>query len=119
MRRTRNVASKGKSRFKAPRGPAPRRQLEELQNQMMQAQNNLAEAVVTASAGGGAVTVEMTGAQELRSITIKPEVVDPEDVEMLQDLIMAALREAMEKSHQLAAEMLGPLAGGMDLSGLL
>ncbi len=113
------MGSKGKSRFKAPRGPAPRQQLEQLQNQMMQAQDNLAEAVVTASAGGGAVIIEMTGAQELRSITIKPEVVDPEDVEMLQDLIMAAFKEAMEKSRQLAADMLGPLAGGMDLSGLL
>ena len=113
------MGSKGKSRFKAPRGPAPRQQLEQLQNQMMQAQNNLAEATVTASAGGGAVTVEMTGAQELRSVTIKPEVVDPEDVEMLQDLIMAAFKEAQEKSRQLAADMLGPLAGGMDISGLL
>ena len=86
------MGSKGKSRFKVPRGPAPRQQLEQLQNQMMQAQNNLAEAVVTASAGGGAVVIEMTGAQELRSITIKPEVVDPEDVEMLQDLIMPRSR---------------------------
>jgi len=86
---------------------------------MIEAQNSLAEAVVTASAGGGAVTVEMTGAQELRSVTIKPEVVDPEDVEMLQDLIVAAFKEAQEKTRQLAADMLGPLAGGMDISGLL
>lgn len=113
------MGSKGKSRFKVPRGPAPRQQLEQLQNQMMQAQDTLAETVVTASVGGGAVTVEMTGAQELRSITIKPEVVDPEDVEMLQDLIMAAFKEATDKSRQLAAEMLGPLAGGMDIAGLL
>lgn len=113
------MGSKGKSRFKAPRGPAPRQQLELLQNQMMQAQNNLAEATVTASVGGGAVTIEMTGTQELRSVAIKPEVVDPEDVEMLQDLIVAAFKEAQEKSRQLASEMLGPLAGGIDIAGLL
>ena len=112
------MGSKGKKRFKAPRPPMAR-QLAQLQNQMAQAQASLEEEAVTASVGGGAVTIEMTGAQELRSISIKPQVVDPEDVEMLQDLIMAAFAEAQEKSRQLAVEKLGPLAGGIDLPGLL
>jgi len=94
-------------------------QLEQLQNQVLQAQESLAEATVTASAGGGAVEIEMTGQQELRSIRIKPEVVDPEDVEMLEDLLLAAFREAQERARQLASEKLGPLAGGIDIPGLL
>ena len=115
------MGSKGKSRFKAG-GGAPRspmmRQLEELQKQMEQTQASLAEAIVTATAGGGAVTLSMNGNQELRSIVIKPEVVDPEDVEMLQDLIMAAYKEALVQSRKLAEERLGPLTGGLELPGL-
>jgi hypothetical protein len=94
------------------------KQLQELQSQMAQAQAALEEETVTVSVGGGAVTIEMTGAQELRSIEIKPEVVDPDDVEMLQDLLTAAFQEAMQKSQELAAERLGPLAGGIDIPGL-
>jgi hypothetical protein len=93
-------------------------QIEQLQAQMAQAQASLAEEVVTVSVGGGAVTVEMTGAQELRSIKIQPDVLNPDDVEMLQDMLMAAFKEAMEKSQQLASQKLGPLAGGIDLPGL-
>lgn len=114
------MGSKGKSRFKAPRAPMAQQlqQLEQLQQQMAQAQASLAETIIAATAGGGAVTIEMTGAQEMRSIEIKPEVVDPEDVEMLQDLIMAAYREALDKSHQLAQDRLSPLAGGISIPGL-
>ena len=112
------MASKGKKRYKAPAAPNMMRRLEELQSQMAQAQAALEEETITASVGGGAVTVEMTGGQELRSITIKPEVVDPDDVEMLQDLIVAAFKEAQEKSQKLAAEKMGPLAGGLDVPGL-
>jgi nucleoid-associated protein EbfC len=117
------VGSKGKSRFKQPRlqsapGGGRMQQLEQLQVQMNQAQAALAEATVTATAGGGAITIEMNGAQEVKSIKIKPEVVDPADVEMLQDLIMAAYQEALVKSRQLAAEKLGPLTGGIDIPGL-
>ena len=111
------MARKGRGRPKGPGGNM-RKQIEALQNQMAQAQASLEEEVVTASVGGGAVTLEMTGAQELRSITIQPEAVDPEDVEMLQDLIMAAFGEAMEKAQQLASTKLGPLAGGIDIPGL-
>lgn len=117
------MGSKGKKRFKVPMAggrPANRmEQMEQLQKQMAEAQQSLGEATVTASAGGGAVTVEMTGTQELRAITIKPEVVDPDDVEMLQDLIVAAFKEAQNKTQELASQMLGPLAGGMDIGGLL
>ncbi|MCD6520020.1 MAG: YbaB/EbfC family nucleoid-associated protein [Anaerolineae bacterium] len=94
------------------------KQLEELQNQMLQAQTSLEEETVTASAGGGAVVVEMTGTQELRSIKISPEVVDPEDVEMLEDLIVAAFKEAQAKAQALAQSKLGPLTGGIDIPGL-
>lgn len=114
------MASKGKKRFKRPKTPLPSvmKQLEELQDQMAQAQAALEEQVVSASVGGGAVTVEMTGAQELQSITINPEVVDPDDVEMLQDLIVAAFKEAQAKSQELASQRLGPLAGGVNIPGL-
>ncbi|MFH1085805.1 MAG: YbaB/EbfC family nucleoid-associated protein [Chloroflexota bacterium] len=95
------------------------RQIEELQNQMAQAQAALGEAVVQGSAGGGAVVVEMTGSQELRAITIKPEVVDPEDVEMLQDLIMSAFKDAVTKAQALTQERMGPLTAGLDIPGLL
>ena len=94
------------------------KQLEEMQRQMAEAQASLEDEVVSVSVGGGAITIEMTGAQELRSITIKPDVVDPEDVEMLQDLLMAAFNEALSKSQQLAADRLGPLTGGVDIPGL-
>jgi len=111
------VARKGKSRYRGPRGggASMMKRLEELQRQMAEAQAALEEAVVTATAGGGAVTIEMTGAQELKSVKIDPEVVDPEDVEMLEDLIIAAFKEAQAKVAQLAQETMGPLAGGADL----
>ncbi len=119
------MGSKGKKRFKAPAMPRGAgggnmmQQFEELQSQMAQAQSALADEVVTASVGGGAVTIEMTGSQELRSVKIRPDVVDPEDVEMLQDLLLAAFKEAMAKSQQLASDRLSPLTGGLDLPGIL
>jgi nucleoid-associated protein EbfC len=81
------------------------------------AQARAAEEVVTGSAGGGVVTVEMTGTGEVRSITLAPEVVDPEDIEMLQDLIVAALHDAGLKVTALQRDALGAL-GGLDLDGL-
>jgi len=94
-------------------------QLQQLQSQISEAQTALEQATVTATAGGGAVSITMTGAREMVSIAIQPEVLDPAEVEMLQDLILAAFKEAQDKSQQLAAQMLGPLAGGTDLGGLL
>ena len=113
------MGSKGKRRFKAPAVAKSRmQQIEDLQNQVAQAEAALAETTVTATVGGGAVTVEMSGTQELVSIKIKPEVVDPEDVEMLEDLIMAAFKEAQEKSQRILSDKLGPVTGGLDLPGL-
>lgn len=115
------MGSKGKRRFKMPAGPAgrPPTQVEQMQNQMQQMQAQLAASLVTGTSGGGAVVVEMSGDQQVKSIKIRPEVVDPEDVEMLEDLILAAIKEAQEKVTSLMSETLGPLAGGLDLGGLL
>lgn len=113
------MARKGRGGFQPPGGGnSMMKRLQELQKQMEEAQASLEEQVVTASVGGGAVTVEMTGAQELCSITIDPAVVDPDDVEMLQDLILAAFEQAQEKVTKLTQETMGPLAGGMDIPGL-
>jgi hypothetical protein len=98
--------------------PDMRQQIMKLQEQMMQTQEALGEETVTVTSGGGVVTVVMSGHQRLESIKIAPEVVDPEDVEMLQDLIIAAVNEAIERSQGLAAQQLGSLTGGLDLGGL-
>jgi len=93
-------------------------QVQKLQEEMLKAQEALAEETVEATAGGGVVRVEMTGQLELRSIIIDPEVVDPEDVEMLQDLIAAAINEAITTAQALAAERMGALTGGLNIPGL-
>jgi DNA-binding YbaB/EbfC family protein len=93
-------------------------QLQAMQKQMMEAQEALGSKTVEISAGGGAVTVVMTGHQKLQSIKIDPEVVNPEDVEMLQDLIVAAINEAVEASQNLAADELGAITGGLNIPGL-
>lgn len=93
-------------------------QLQAMQQQMLEAQEALGDKTVEVSVGGGAVTVVMTGHQKLDSITIKPEVIDPEDVEMLQDLIVAAINEAVETSQNLAADELGSITGGLSIPGL-
>jgi DNA-binding YbaB/EbfC family protein len=103
--------------------PDMRQQIRMLQEQMLQTQESLGDETVSVTAGGGVVEVVMTGQQRVESIKIDPEVVDPEDVEMLQDLIVAAVNEAIEKSQGLAAQRLGALTGGLgglgDLGGLL
>ncbi len=100
--------------------PDMRQQIMKLQEQMLETQESLGEETVTASAGGGVVQVVMTGHQRVQSVIIDPEVVDPEDVEMLQDLVMAAVNEALELSHAIAAERMGALTGGLGgLGGLL
>jgi DNA-binding YbaB/EbfC family protein len=93
-------------------------QLQQLQQQMLDTQEALGDEVMEVTAGGGAITVAVTGHQRIQSITIDPEVVDPEDIDMLQDLIVAAVNEAIEKSQNLAAERLGGLTGGLGLPGL-
>jgi hypothetical protein len=86
---------------------------QQMQRQMQKIQEELAVATVEGTAGGGAITVQMNGHREVQSITIAPEVVDPEDVEMLQDLLLAAIHDATKKAQDLAEERLGPLMGGM------
>lgn len=96
-------------------------QVQEMQAQMAATQEELADQKVEATAGGGMVRVEMSGSKELLSIEIDPEVVDPEDIEMLQDLVVAAVNEGLRQVDQLAQEKMGGVAGGLgglDLSGL-
>lgn len=95
-------------------------QASQMQSQMAEAQQEAAEQVVVGAAGGGVVRVEVTGGMEFRSVTISPEAVDPADVEMLQDLVLAALHDAVERVQALQAGTLGALdLGGLDLGGLL
>jgi len=91
---------------------------ERMQRQMVKIQEELAKETVEASAGGGAVKATMTGQQKLVSIVIDPEVVDPEDVEMLQDLVVAAVNDALVKSQELQAKRLSVLTGGLKIPGL-
>ncbi|GAA2092153.1 YbaB/EbfC family nucleoid-associated protein [Microlunatus panaciterrae] len=90
-------------------------QAQAMQQQLLNAQQELAETEVEGSAGGDLVTATVTGAGELVALTIKPEAVDPEDTETLADLVLAAVRDASSKSQALAAAKLGPMAGGMGL----
>ncbi|HID63577.1 MAG TPA: YbaB/EbfC family nucleoid-associated protein [Anaerolineae bacterium] len=100
-------------------GGAMLQQLQKLQEEMVKTQEALGDETVTVTAGGGAITVVISGHQKIQSITIEPEVVDPDDVEMLQDLVMAAVNEAIDKSQQLAADRLGALTGGLSIPGLM
>ena len=102
--------------------PDTRQMIAKIQEQMLQTQEELGERTVTVTAGGGVIEVVMTGHQQLQSIKIDSEVVDPEDVEMLQDLIIAAINEGIERSQALAAEQMSALTGGLglgDLGGIL
>jgi len=94
------------------------RQAQMLQKKMSKLQDELAEREVTGTAGGGMITVVCTGKQELRSITIDKNAVDPEDVEMLQDLVLAATNDALRKSKEMAEGEMGALTGGMNIPGL-
>jgi DNA-binding YbaB/EbfC family protein len=93
-------------------------QLQAMQQQMVEAQEALGDKTVEITAGGGAIKVVITGHQKLQSITIAPEVVDPEDVEMLQDLILAAINEAVEASQNMVAEEMSGFTGGLNIPGL-
>ncbi|HEU5470867.1 MAG TPA: YbaB/EbfC family nucleoid-associated protein [Actinophytocola sp.] len=88
-------------------------QAQRMQEQLLSAQQELADAEVTGTAGGGLVTATVSGAGELKSLVIDPKVVDPEDIETLADLIVAAVRDGSGKASALAADKMGPLAGGL------
>ena len=94
------------------------RQAQKMQQQMEQAQADLETKEYEASAGGGAVTCKVNGKREIVSLTIKPEAVDPEDVEMLQDMVVAAVNEAMRKAEADQSANMAKLTGGLNLGGL-
>jgi nucleoid-associated protein EbfC len=93
-------------------------QLQKLQTDMANAQAALADETVTATVGGGAISVTMTGSQEVRAVKIDPKAVDPEDVEMLQDLLVAAFNQAREMAAKLAEQRMGAITGGLNIPGL-
>jgi DNA-binding YbaB/EbfC family protein len=95
-----------------------RRMAERMQQEMGRIQAELEATNVEGSAGGGVVTATVTGKQELVSIRIDPSAVDPTDVEMLQDLVVAAVNDALRASRQLAEEKMGALTGGLRIPGL-
>ena len=89
------------------------KQAQRMQRQMEESQKNLEVAEYTAKAGGGAVEVTVTGKKEIKSLTLSPDVVDPDDIEMLQDLIIAAINEAFGQADAASSELMGKLTGGM------
>ena len=94
------------------------RQAQELQARLAKAQEELAEAKIEASSGGGAVTVTVNGQQQVLSVKISPEAIEPDDVEMLEDLVLAAVNEALTKSQEMAAKRMGKITGGLNIPGL-
>jgi DNA-binding YbaB/EbfC family protein len=94
------------------------KQVQQLQQQMMEEQEKLKDEIVEASSGGGMVTVKISGDLDLKEIKINPDAVDPEDVELLQDMVLAATNEAIRSAQELAASRLGGLTGGMGGLGL-
>jgi DNA-binding YbaB/EbfC family protein len=94
------------------------RQAQELQAKLAKAQAELAEAIIETSSGGGAVKVTVNGQQQVLSVKISPEAIEPDDVEMLEDLVMTAVNEALTKAQNMAAERMGKLTGGLNIPGL-
>jgi nucleoid-associated protein EbfC len=94
------------------------KQVQKMQADMAAAQEALNSATVEGSAGGGMVKVVVTGGGELQSVAINPDVVDPDDVEMLEDLVLAAVSDGLRRAQDLQAESLGGVTGGLDLGGL-
>jgi len=95
------------------------KQAQQAQAQMMQMQEDLANESVEASTGGGMVKVTMSGAQELLSIKIDPEALDPQEVEILEDMVLAAVNEATRLAGELANSKMAAITGGMDIPGLM
>jgi DNA-binding YbaB/EbfC family protein len=115
--------SKGKYYPRAAKGPKGgaqdmMRQLQQVQRQLAEAQDSLAEECVEHTAGGGMVKVVADGRQKIREIGIDPQVVDPGDVGMLEDLILVAVNGALEEAEKMAAERMEGITGGLDIPGL-
>jgi DNA-binding YbaB/EbfC family protein len=94
------------------------KQAQKMQEEMMAAQESLKDEVVEASAGGGMVTVQVTGDLRVKTITIDPAAVDPKDVDMLSDMVLAAVNEALRSAQELASARIGGIAGGLGGLGL-
>ncbi|ATO49444.1 YbaB/EbfC family nucleoid-associated protein [Brevibacillus laterosporus] len=94
------------------------KQVKKMQDEMQKAQEQLKDRVVEGTAGGGAVVVKANGHKQVIDVTINPEVVDPEDVEMLQDLVLAAINDAMKNVDEVVGKEMGRFTGGMNIPGL-
>ncbi len=101
--------------FKNPQGGNMMQQLQKLQQQIETTQAELAEETVTATVGGGAIKIEVTGDQRCKSVEIDASLLEESDVEMLQDLLLTAINSGLDQSREMAAERLGPLASGLPL----
>lgn len=101
--------------FKNPQGGNMMQQLQKLQQQIETTQAELAEETVTATVGGGAIKIEVTGDQRCKSVEIDASLLEDSDVEMLQDLLLTAINSGLDQSREMAAERLGPLASGLPL----
>jgi DNA-binding YbaB/EbfC family protein len=116
--------AKKKRRPPAMRGPVPKggqgllAQVQKMQEEMAQAQEALAEETLTVTAGGGAVTITITGDQHIERVEVDPDLLDPEEREMLQDLLVAAFNQALEQAKELAAQRIGTVTSGLDVPGL-
>jgi nucleoid-associated protein EbfC len=93
--------------------------IQQMQNRMAKIQQELEETIVEGTAGGGVIVAKVTGSREFAGIKIDPSAVDPDDVEMLEDLVTAAIQDAMNKATQLSQDKLGALTGGMKIPGLM
>jgi nucleoid-associated protein EbfC len=94
-------------------------QFQKMQQEMAATQEKLADEVTTVTAGGGAITIEITGHQRIQSITLNPEIVAPEEIELLQDMLVAGINAAIEQSQTMAAQKMEGLTGGLDVNNLL
>jgi len=94
------------------------KQLQQMQQKMVKAQEDLANETVTATAGGGAVTVEMNGHHEVKAVKIDPDAVDSKDMEMLEDMVLTAFNEALDKAQAMAQEKMNAITGGMNIPGM-
>lgn len=94
------------------------KQAQKMQEEMLKAQESLGEQIIETSVGGGAVSVKVNGKKEIMEIKLSPEAVDPDDVEMLEDMIVSAVNEALRKADEAAAGSLSKITGGMNIPGL-
>lgn len=94
------------------------KQMQKMQTDMVKMQDDLADMTVEASAGGGVVKIVMTGKQEVKELFLDPEILQPEEREMVQDLLMAAFNEAVQKSQNMATEQMSKITGGIKVPGL-